>query len=87
MNFQQQQQQQPQPQAQQQAQQGPAPPVQPALAFHPEVVIDQNTKQLQFTGGTLSFAGKEITLPSIPVALPAVPALNTLSAVYPSAPP
>lgn len=70
-----------QPAAQQPAQ----PSGQPAVSFHPEIQIDQNNKQLQLTGGTFSFAGKEISLPSIPVAFPAIPALNTLSAVYPSA--
>ena len=82
---------QPQPQSfQQQPQQQPAPalnPGQPAVSFHPDILIDQNTKALQLTGGTFSFAGKEITLPSIPVAFPAIPALNTLSAVYPGAQP
>lgn len=75
-------QQQPQPQPQ------PAPALntgQPTVSFHPELLIDQNTKELQLTGGTFSFAGKEISLPSIPVAFPAIPALNTLSAVFPGA--
>ena len=38
-------------------------------------------------GGTVSFAGQRVALPALPFELPATPALNTIQAMYPGAPP